>query len=79
MNTVPIVNEFSEVFLEDLLGCPLSPMVGFGIELELEVDPFLKPVTILRQHNESNLRHNYKKYLTKASSALAYLLRVYRC
>ena len=42
IDTVSIVNEFMDVFPEDLSGIPLSREVDFGIELEPGTGPISK-------------------------------------
>ena len=42
IDTVPIVNEFHDVFSEDLSGIPPSLVVDFGIELEQGMRPISK-------------------------------------
>ena len=42
IDTVSIVNEFMDVFPEDLLGIPPSREVDFGIELEPGTGPISK-------------------------------------
>ena len=42
LDMVPIVHEFSDVFLEDLPGIPPSRTVDFAIELKLGTEPISK-------------------------------------
>ena len=42
IDTVPIVNEFTDVFLGDLPGIPPSRAVDFGIKLEPGTGPISK-------------------------------------
>ena len=47
LDTVPVVNEFSDLFLEDLPGIPSSRAIDFAIELEPEIEPIsMAPVEL---------------------------------
>ncbi|WMV55140.1 hypothetical protein MTR67_048525 [Solanum verrucosum] len=43
LESIPIVNEFPEVFPDDLLGVPLGREIDFGIDLLLDTQPISVP------------------------------------
>lgn len=42
LESIPIVREFNDIFLEDLLGLPLDREIDFSIDLVLGVGPISK-------------------------------------
>ena len=61
-NTISIVNEFPDVFPEDLPRIPPSRAKDFGIELEPGTRPFSKAPYRMVLVELKNLNYNYKTY-----------------
>ncbi|GKC48740.1 putative reverse transcriptase domain-containing protein [Tanacetum coccineum] len=67
LKDVPIIQDFLEVFPEDLLGLPPARTVEFQINLILGVAPVARAPYRLAPSEMKELSENYKSFSTKAS------------
>ena len=63
--SVPVVNEFLEVFPEDLLGVPPKREINFGIDLLLDTQPISIPPYTMAPVELKELKEQLKDLLDK--------------
>ena len=74
-----IVNEFPDVFAEDLPGVPPSRAVDFGIELESGTRPISKAPYCMAPAELKELKIQLQDLLGKGFIRPAYPFRVHQC
>ncbi|KAH0765186.1 hypothetical protein KY285_001057 [Solanum tuberosum] len=67
LESVPIVNEFEEVFLDDLPGIPLEREIDFGIDLLLDMQHISIPPYRMAPEELKELKKQLKDMLDKGS------------
>jgi hypothetical protein len=64
-STVPVVNEFPDVFPEELLGMPLDRDIEFAIELKPSTTPIYKTLYRMATPELAELKEHIKELLEK--------------
>ncbi|WMV58065.1 hypothetical protein MTR67_051450 [Solanum verrucosum] len=65
LESVPVVNEFSEVFPDDLLGIPLEREIDFGIDLLPDTQPIFVALYRMASTELKEVKEQLKDLLDK--------------
>ena len=78
IETIPVVNEFSDVFSEDLPGLPPDRDVEFAIDVMPDTTPISKAPYRIAPAEMKELKTQLQELLVKVSSDRVYLPREHR-
>ena len=79
MDSLLVVNEFQDVFPNDLPGVPSTRAIDFGIDLEPDTKPILVPPYRMAPAEHKELKLQLKISLIRVSFRQAYPLGALQC